>query len=136
MCSSDLRSFAIDLTSNPSLFDLLSQVRGEQVMVETPSQVAGTIVGLERRKQATEKETVEVEYLTLLTEEGIRSFPLASLQKIKLANAKLDGELRQALKVLALGHSNDKKTVSINFQGAGAREVMVGYVQEIGRAHV
>ncbi len=125
-----LRSFAIDLTSNPSLFDMLSQVRGEQVMVETPSQVAGTIVGLERRKQATEKETVEIEYLTLLTEDGIRSFPLASLQKIKLANAKLDGELRQALKVLALGHSNDKKTVSINFQGLGAREVMVGYVQE------
>lgn len=125
-----LRSFAIDLTTNPSLFDLLSQVRGEQVAVETPSQVAGTIVGLERRKQVTDKEAVEIEYLTLLTEEGIRSFPLATLNKIKLSNAKLDGELRQALKVLALGHANDKKTVSINFQGQGAREVLVGYVQE------
>jgi len=56
--------------------------------------------------------------------------PLATVGRIKLTNEKLDGELRQALAVLALGHATDKKTVTLNFTGQGKRPVQVGYVQQ------
>lgn len=126
-----LRTFAIDLTSNPTLADLLGQIRGEQVEIETANKVVGTILGVEKRRQQVGKEeVVEVEYLNLLTDEGLRSMPLATVGKIKLANPKLDAELRQALTVLALGHATDKKTVSLSFMGEGDRNVRVGYIQE------
>ena len=126
-----LRTFSIDLTSNPTLFDLLSQVRGEQVEVETPNKVIGTILGLERRSVTNDKGiTTQVEYINLLTSDGIRSFPLSSLSRIKLLNDKLDGELRAALVVLAMGNSTDKKSVTLQFLGQGKRSVRVGYIQE------
>jgi hypothetical protein len=125
-----LKTFAIDLTANPTLADLLSQVRGERVEVDAPNAIAGIIVGVEKRKKQIKEEVVEEEFLNLLTDDGLRSVPLASMGRIKLANDKLDGELRQALAILALGHATDKKTVTLNFMGEGARRVRVGYIQE------
>src|SRR6185295_18394340 len=93
--------------------------------------MSGIIIGIEKRKKpAGMNETVEVEYLNLLTEEGLRSVPLDGVGKIKLANPKLDTELRQALLVLAMGKSVDKKSMTLNFTGAGKRPVRVGYIQE------
>ena len=77
-----------------------------------------------------DNDVVETEYLNLLTGDGLRSVPLASVGRIKLTNEKLDGELRQALAVLALGHATDKKTVTLNFTGQGKRPVQVGYIQQ------
>ena len=39
-------------------------------------------------------------------------------------------ELRQALAVLATSHDTQKKTVSLDFSGAGSRRVRVGYIME------
>ncbi len=126
-----LRTFSIDLTTNPTLADLLAQVRGEKIEIDSPSAITGTIVGIEKRtKPVGDKQSVEVSYLNLLTEEGLRSVPLDSVGRIKLSNPKLDAELRQALMVLAMGNTKDKKSVTLNFTGAGKRPVRVGYIQE------
>ncbi len=106
-----LRTFSIDLTSNPTLADLLAQVRGEKIEIDSPSAMTGTIVGVEKRtKPVGDKQSVEVTYLNLLTEDGLRSVALDSVGRIKLSNPKLDAELRQALMVLAMGNTKDKKS--------------------------
>lgn len=126
-----LQTFSIDLTKSPSLGQLLSQIRGEQIEIDAPNKAVGTIIGVEKRKEAAgEKQVVEVEYLNLLTDEGLRRIALDSVGRIKLSNPQLDAELRQALKVLAAGHATDKKTVTMKFLGQGEREVRVGYIQE------
>lgn len=126
-----LRTFSIDLTSNPTLADLLAQVRGEKIEIDSPSALTGTILGVEKRtKPVGENQSVEVSYLNLLTEDGLRSVALDSVGRIKLSNPKLDAELRQALMVLAMGNTKDKKSVTLNFTGAGKRPVRVGYIQE------
>ncbi|WP_254509619.1 hypothetical protein [Anatilimnocola floriformis] len=126
-----LRTFSIDLTSNPTLADLLVQVRGEKIEIDSPSALTGTIVGIEKRtKPVGENKSVEVTYLNLLTDDGLRSVALDSVGRIKLSNPKLDAELRQALMVLAMGNTKDKKSVTLNFTGAGKRPVKVGYIQE------
>jgi hypothetical protein len=126
-----LQTFSIDLTSNPTLADLLGQIRGEKIELDGPAAIQGTIVGVEKRKKPVgDTQTVEVAYLNLLTEEGLRSISLDSVGRIKLADPRLDAELRQALAVLASGKSQDKKSVSLNFTGAGKRPVRVGYIQE------
>jgi len=126
-----LRTFSIDLTSNPTLADLLAQVRGEKIEIDSPSAMTGTIVGIEKRiRPVGENKSVEVTYLNLLTDDGLRSVALDSVGRIKLSNPKLDAELRQALTVLAMGNTKDKKSVTLNFTGAGKRPVRVGYIQE------
>jgi hypothetical protein len=126
-----LQTFAIDLTSNPTLGDLLSQIRGEAIEIDAPARIRGTIVGVEKQKKVMgENQIIEVELLTVLTDEGLRRIALDSIGRIKLAKEELDAELRQALAVLAMGHATDKKTVSLKFLGTGERDVRVGYIQE------
>ncbi|MEX2140621.1 MAG: hypothetical protein WD894_15265 [Pirellulales bacterium] len=126
-----LKTFAIDLTANPTLADLLKQVRGEKVQVEAPTPIVGTIVGVETRKVKVNKdEAIEQDFLNLLTEEGLRSINLEAVSRIKLLDADLNSELTQALQILATAHDTDKKTVTLNFLGQGKRDVRVGYIQE------
>lgn len=126
-----LRTFSIDLTKNPSLADLLEQIRGEKIEIDAPEKINGTILGVEtRQKPAGDDKTIEVKYLNLLTEDGLRSVSLENVGRIKLSNPKIDAELRQALTVLAMSKSTDKKSVSLSFLGQGKRQVSVGYIQE------
>lgn len=68
-----LQSFAINLTGNPALFDILNQARGEKVEVAlanvpagSAATVAGTVVGLEKQKQPGGKDqAVDVAVLNL-----------------------------------------------------------------------
>ncbi len=124
-----LKSFAIDLTTNPTLGQLLDQVRGERVEVSRPNPLVGTILGVERKtERLDEKRTVEAEYLNLLTAEGLQSLALAQIQRVKLLNEELQADLERALEVLALGHDTQKKTVALAFTGSGARRVSVAYI--------
>ena len=126
-----LKTFAIDLTEHPTLADLLKQIRGETVEVDAPQPIVGKIIGVERHKVRVGKdETVDVDYLDLLTADGLRSISLETVSRIKLTNAKLNADLQQALAVLATGHDKDKKTVTLHFVGKGKRAVRVGYIQE------
>jgi hypothetical protein len=125
-----LKSFSIDLTDSPSLAQLLSQIRGERVVLESPERISGVIVGVEKHKrELSNHDTIESDVLNLLTDEGLRSVPLESVGRVKLANEQLDAELRKALAVLAAAHSTDKKSVDLNFLGHGDRRVDVGYIQ-------
>ena len=126
-----LQSFGLDLTANPTLGQLLNQARGEKVSLQWPNALTGTILGVETKKQPTgENKQVDVEYLNLLTEDGLQSIPLGQVQKIKLLNERLDSELTQALAMLAASHEKDKKTVGITFDGTGKRKVSVSYVTQ------
>ena len=126
-----LKSFAIDLTDNAGLGNLLWQMRGERVEVATPNLVQGTILGVETKKERMgDKDVVEVEYVNLLTDHGLRSIPLPQVQQLRVLNEQLNAELRQALAVLATSHDTQKKTVTLDFSGEGSRRVRVGYIME------
>ena len=126
-----LKSFAVDLTDKPTLGQLLDQMRGEAVEVSTPQPVSGVIVSVESKQQALgEQHVVEVQYVNLLTEHGLRSLALAQVQHVRLRNPQLEAELRQALAVLAASHDTQKKTVLFSFEGTGRRRVRLGYIME------
>lgn len=116
-----LKTFPVDLTGNPTLGAILDQMRGERMEVEATTPITGVLLGVEKRKKEVGKdhEVVETEFLNLLTDTGLRSVALDSVGRIKVLDEKLDGELRQALAVLAGGHDTDKKTVSLNLLGTG-----------------
>ncbi len=125
-----LKSFAIDLTANPGMGELLQQLRGERVEVASPNLVKGTILGVEAKQEAVgkDKEVVKTDYLNLLTSDGLRSLPLNQVQRLSLTNPQLEAELRQALAILAAGHDTQKKSVILDFNGRGQRQVRVAYI--------
>jgi len=125
-----LKGFSIDLTTNPTMAQLLQQLRGERVVVEAPNELSGVILGVETRKvKLGDHETTEQSVLNLVTDQGLRAVSLDTVARIKLANEQLDAELRKALAVLASGHSADKKSVELSFLGKGTRHVRMGYIQ-------
>ena len=127
-----LKTFSINLAANPTLGQLLNQVRGERVEVEAPNKIVGTILGVHtRKKQVGEREFIETETLDLLTADGLRSIGLDAASRIKLLNESLDAELRRALAVLATANATEKKTVNLEFLGKGRRQVRIGYLQEM-----
>ncbi len=133
-----LKSFALDLTYNPSFGQLVNQARGEKVELTLqqgnaaqPGTVTGVVLGMESQQQPHGKDAlVNVEMLNVLCTEGIRSVPLSQIQRLRLLNPALEGELRRALEVLATRHDSQKKVVSLAFNGDGKRKVKVGYVVE------
>jgi hypothetical protein len=126
-----LKTFSVDLTANPTLAQLLQQVRGERVELEAPSKLSGVILGVEtRKKQVGEQTFIDVDILNLLTDAGLRAVPMDTISTLKLTNEKLDAELRKALALLASAHATDKKSVELSFLGKGQRRVQVGYIQE------
>jgi hypothetical protein len=133
-----LKSFALDLTNNPSLGQIINQARGEKIEVvlqqngaAQPGNVTGVVIGMEVQHAPGPKDTlVDVDVLNLLCAEGVRSVQLSQVQRLRFLNSSLDTEFRRALDVLAAAHNSQKRTVSLNFAGDGKRTVKVGYVVE------
>jgi hypothetical protein len=126
-----LASFALDLSGEPTLGQLLRQMRGARVKVEATQPLEGTIVGIElRREPGGAADSAPVEYLNLLTAEGLRSVQLATVGAIAPLDEALEAELRQALAVLAAARGGNEKTVSLRFAGEGKRAARVGYIRE------
>ena len=100
-----LRSFQIDITKNPSLADLLNQLRGAKVTIQSQAeQLTGTILGVEVRRKPTDKgEVVEVPVLNLLAGASIRAVELQTINNLTLDDPQLQDELTKALSALVAG---------------------------------
>jgi hypothetical protein len=131
--SKTLGSFQVNINGNPSLADLLTQLRGAKLTVTAQAeQTTGTILGVEKKQKAVgdKGRVVESSVVNLLAGGTIRSIWLDDVQKIELEEPQLQDELNKALLALAQARDQDKKPVKINFQGTGTREVRLGYVVE------
>lgn len=126
-----LKGFAVDVTENPTMGQLMHQVRGEKVEVADKGGVVvtGKIVSVERQPPpANGPDPGEV--LNLLTEDGLQTVELKQLKRIKLVRPELQAEFNKALEMLASARGDNKKAVSVVFSGNGKRKVAVGYVVE------
>ena len=126
-----LKSFAVDVTENPTVGQLLHQVRGEKVEVADKGGVVvlGQIVSVER-PPAPPMGPDPGELLNVLTDDGLQTLELKQMKKIKFVRVELQDEFKKALTMLAASRGDNKKAVSIAFSGAGKRHVAVGYVTE------
>ncbi|HKN66326.1 MAG TPA: hypothetical protein VJW73_08625, partial [Gemmatimonadaceae bacterium] len=127
-----LKSFQVDITSNPSLADLLNQLRGAHVTVHVGQErLAGTILGVEsRRKAAGVGDALVVPTLDLLSDGTIRAIELPSVSGLSLDDAQLQEELTKALAALVQARDQDRKPVTVDFNGSGERRVRIGYIVE------
>src|SRR5262249_17289265 len=98
-----LKSFAVNLTGNPSFAQILNQARGEKVEVAltqagagAAGTLSGSVVGVERQRQAVGKDAVEVSVLNLWCSDGLRSVKLSDVLRVRFLNPVLEGEFKKA----------------------------------------
>lgn len=125
-----LKSFGVDITGRPTLGQLLDQLRGVPVEVQSPGAVRGLITGVEKRTTKTEQGTIERDVLTILTDGGLRAFVLADVSGVRIMDEQIEGELTRALQTLAASHDAEKKSVVLHFLGEGRRRVRASYLLE------
>lgn len=126
-----LKGFAVDVTENPTVGQLIHQVRGEKIEVTDKGGVVavGSIVSVERpAPPAMGPDPGEL--VNLLTEDGLQTVELKQTKKIKFVRPELQAEFKKALELLASSRGDNKKVVSVVFSGNGKRHVAVGYVTE------
>jgi len=127
-----LKGFAVDVTENPSMGQLLHQVRGEKIEItdKSGSIITGQIASVERQPAGPAAATDPGEKLNLLTDDGLQTVELKQLKKLKFVRQELQAEFKKALEVLAASRGDNKKTISVVFSGNGKRRVAIGYVTE------
>lgn len=129
--SHTLRSFSVDVIGNQSLADLLRSLIGAKVSVVTAdATVKGTVMGVETQQKSVEDNVVNFDVVNLLSEKGIVQVPIWHMKSVTLAEEKLSSDLTKALAAIAGSRDLDKRTVKIELNGAGAREVAIGYLLE------
>ncbi len=129
-----LKSFAVDISGDPDLAQLLKQLRGAQVIIEAPEKITGKILGVEFRKKELivgGTTTIITEaVLNLVTPGGIKSIGMNAVANLTLTDEKLAGELNKALALVIESHDTQRKGVDIRFTGKGKRRVRIGYIAE------
>ena len=129
--SHTLKSFAVDVVGNESLGELLYSLMGAKVKVVTgDGTVTGVIVSVEEQEKSVGDNVVTFEVLNVLTDKGLVQVPLWHMKSIALSEQKLSADLSKALAAVAASRDLDKRTVTIAFNGAGSRDVRVGYLLE------
>ncbi|MFB3892422.1 MAG: hypothetical protein ACE15C_10425 [Phycisphaerae bacterium] len=129
-----LKSFGVDISGDPTFADLLKQLRGAEVTVQTTDKTVGKVLSVEvKEKRITDggvttiiKDTV----LNLVTDKGIQAVDMGSVKSITLKDERLSGELNKALELLIASHDTARKPVEIHFAGKGKRDVRIGYMAE------
>jgi hypothetical protein len=123
-----LASYALDLSTDPTLEQILAQARGEAVRVEVDETVRGTIVNVER---VTVPDAAPRVLLTLSTATGLRRLALDEVREVAFERSALQAEFEAALAAIARYRGGDASTVRLRFVGEGEREVRVAYVREM-----
>lgn len=120
-----LAGYRLDLSSDPTLAQLLAQARGQKVHVEASQPLDGTIVNVE----TVSTPDGPTAFLTLLTADGLRRIALGEVRDVRFSDAALQADLEAALAAIAGARGQAGTSVRIVFSGDGTRRVRVGYVR-------
>jgi hypothetical protein len=125
-----LKAFKIDVTENPTVGQLLSQVRGEEVKIAFGENktITGRVVSV--TTNLTTHTSTDTETLTLLTAEGLTAIPVNKLTSTKFLNAEVQAEFTKVLLAVAAARGEAKKTVTIDLPDGGKRPVSLSYIAD------
>lgn len=113
---------------NPSIAGFLNQLRGARVELRSGTdKVAGTIVTA--RLVPGHSERAERQELVLLLDSGeLRTVDLGAVGGISFPDPKLQGQLREYLRVVADARSKEKRSVYIDSADVSSRAVTATYM--------
>lgn len=123
-----LDSYALNLSEEPGLLDLLRQATGEAVSIEADQPLHGLLLGIDI---VDNPRGPEASYLTVSTDAGLRRLELGQLQSLTFTNPRVQHDLDAALRAIADHRGTDQRHVTISLRGQGERPVRIAYLRAV-----
>jgi hypothetical protein len=126
----DLRLPASEKTT---LADLLGALRGARLEVRNGTNVVtGRLFAVERKTRISGGTTLEVDYLSLITETGeVRTTEVSPSFSVRILDRGLTGKIDRLLDIVAAARESDVRRMVVSAEGSGERSLFVSYVSEV-----
>jgi hypothetical protein len=128
-----LRNVRLPVGETPTLFELLSALRGTRVEVRTgTAAVAGRVLSAERHERVVGDTVRATEEVSIVTDAGeVRRFEFGPEVSVRLLDEDLRQEMTRYLTLLESTREEDVRRLTISTQGSGERDLFVSYVSEV-----
>jgi hypothetical protein len=116
-----------------SLTEFLNALRGARLEIKSgTTSMTGRLLSVERKTRIAGGTTLEVDYVSLLTESGeLKTTELSPGFSVKLLDAGLAGRVDRFLDIVSAGREADVRRMAISTEGTGERNVFVSYISEV-----
>jgi hypothetical protein len=128
-----LNELRLPVGDKGALTDFLGAMRGARIEVRNGGlPLTGRLVSVERKTRSGAGATLEVDYVSLLTETGeLRTAEVSPAFSVRLLEPGLASKLGKYLDVLAADRAADERKMLISADGTGARNLFVSYISEV-----
>jgi hypothetical protein len=126
----DLR---LPIGDKTSLTEYLGALRGAKLEVRSgTSVITGRLLSVERKTRMGGGTTLEVDYVSLITDSGeLRTTEVAPQFSVKLLDRGLAGKMERFLDIVASGREADVRRMTISTEGTGERSLFLSYISEV-----
>jgi hypothetical protein len=116
-----------------SLTEFLKSLRGAKLEVRSPAGISvGRLLSVERKTRTGSGATLEVDYLSLVTDTGeVKTTEVGPGFSVKLLERNLTGRVERFLDLLSSNREPDTRRLLISTNGTGDRKLFVSYVSEV-----
>jgi hypothetical protein len=116
-----------------SLTDFLGALRGARLEVRSGTTVInGRLLSVERKTRIAGGTTLEVDYVSLLTDNGeLRTTELSPAFSVRLLERGLSGKVDRYLDLASAGREADVRRMVVSTEGTGPRSLFVSYISEV-----
>jgi hypothetical protein len=126
----DLR---LPIGEKATLADFLSALRGTKLEIRNgASTITGRLLSIERKTRISGGTTLEVDYLSLISDTGeLRTTEISPSFSVRLLEPGLAGKVDRYLDLVSAGREADVRRMVISTEGAGDRSLYVSYISEV-----
>ncbi|MDR0666924.1 MAG: hypothetical protein LBF71_05900 [Campylobacteraceae bacterium] len=122
-----LSSLKINLSSNPSIAQILASLKGAEIEIYAPNKITGKIIGVETKSVVKEGAAVQQEFLSIFTQNKIVLVSLQDIASYSFSDKTISQDLARALDVI-LNFRQNAKYVNVYLPSSKKRSVFVSYV--------
>ena len=116
-----------------TLTEFLAALRGARLEVRNGANVVtGRLLSVERKTRMGSGATLEVDYLSLITDTGeVKTTEVTPAFSVRLLERGLTGKVDRFLDLLASGRDADVRRMVVSTEGSGDRNIFVSYISEV-----
>jgi len=116
-----------------SLAEFLGGLRGARLEIKSgASVITGRLLSVERKTRVSGGTTLEVDYLSLITDSGeLRTTEVSPGFSVRLLDKDLPGKVDRLLDIVSSAREADVRSMVISTDGAGVRSLFVSYISEV-----
>jgi hypothetical protein len=116
-----------------TLTEFLTALRGAKLEIHNgPAVVIGRLLSVERKTRMGSGATLEVDYVSLLTDSGeVKTTEVSPSFSVKLLEKGLTGKVDRFLDLLSSGRDADVRRMVVSTEGSGQRTLFVSYISEV-----